>query len=113
MDRPSVPKYQHRVRENGFIIINTSLVDGSQLRTDIPCYGIQANKMAEEIGDQRVANMIVLGTFIKLSGLISAQTVMGALEEALPERHRHLLPLNERALAAGAEYIEQVIVPTR
>ncbi|HEX2950564.1 MAG TPA: 2-oxoacid:acceptor oxidoreductase family protein [Armatimonadota bacterium] len=108
MDRPSLSKYQYRVRKSGIIIINSSLVDASELRKDIACYAIPANQLAEEIGEPRTANMVVLGALLHLTKLATPETVIAALAEALPERHRNLIPLNERALLVGAERVEKL-----
>jgi len=108
MDRPSLAKYQSRVRPGGRILVNSSLVDMSQVRTDIPCYALAANALADELGEQRTANMIMLGAFLHLTHLVQPQTVVDALGEALSKRNRHLLPLNEKALLLGAEKIELI-----
>ena len=80
-----------------------------QPREDITYYAIPANAIAEELGDQRTANMALLGALLHLTRLASSQTVLNALEQALSERNRHLLPLNERALAIGVERMERII----
>lgn len=108
LDQPSLAKYQHRVRRTGRMIINTSLVNSSSLRDDIPCYGIAANDLAEEIGDPRTANMVVLGALLHLTHLTTAETIIAALKQSLPERHQHLIPLNERALTVGAEQVKLI-----
>lgn len=108
MDQPSLAKYQQQVRPGGKLIFNSSLVAPGTLREDITYYAIPANAIAEELGDQRTGNMVLLGALLHLTHLAAAQTVLDALEQSLPERHRHLLPLNARALAIGAERIERI-----
>ena len=41
-------------------------------------YEIAASEMAEELGDLRAANMIVLGSFLKISGMVAPETVQHA-----------------------------------
>jgi 2-oxoglutarate ferredoxin oxidoreductase subunit gamma len=108
MDRVSLLKYQQRVRAGGMILVNTSLIDASLLRTDIMRYGIDANRLAEEIGDQRTGNMVLLGALLHLTHLVEPRTVIAALGETLSARNRHLLPMNERALALGAEQVQRI-----
>lgn len=108
MDQPSLAKYQQRVRPSGLIIINSSLVNPKNLRDDIPCYAIDANKIAEELGEPRTANMVLLGAFLHLTHLVQNDTIIEALRQALPKRHHNLLPLNARALTLGAETVERI-----
>jgi 2-oxoglutarate ferredoxin oxidoreductase subunit gamma len=105
MDQPSLPKYQHRVRPDGVLLLNASLVDPSLARTDLPCYAVRANHLAEALGLNQAANMVLMGAFLQLTSLVNPASVIEALRHSLPARHHHLLPLNERALQAGAEAI--------
>ncbi|HEY3377740.1 MAG TPA: 2-oxoacid:acceptor oxidoreductase family protein [Armatimonadota bacterium] len=113
MDQPSLDKYQQRVRPGGRIIINSSLVDPARVRTDVDSYALDANRYADEIGDPRVGNMVMLGAFLHLLPLVALETVITSLSEALSKRNRHLLPLNQQALAAGAAHLETLrLVPS-
>jgi len=105
MDQPSLAKYQQQVRPGGSIIINSSLVDPGQVRKDRRCLPVHANHIAEEIGEVLIVNMVMLGAFLELTHLVSPDSVVQALREALPARRHHLIPLNEQALAAGAEAV--------
>lgn len=105
MDRPSLPKYQGRLSSGGTLILNSTLVNIQQARTDVNCYILPANVLAEEAGDPRSANMVMLGAFLHLFPLVAPATVLQALSEAVTARNSHLLPINERALALGAEHI--------
>lgn len=108
MDQTSLPKYQKMVRPQGTLLINSSLVNPETVRTDIPAYAIPANAIAEELGNDHISNMVVLGAFIQLTQLVAPETIVAALREALPERARHLLPLNARALEVGAERVARI-----
>jgi 2-oxoglutarate ferredoxin oxidoreductase subunit gamma len=105
MDRPSLPKFQGQVRASGTLLLNSSLVDPALARTDIPVYAVPANHLAEEIGEVNIANMVMLGAFLALTPLVQPASVLEALRATLPERRRHLLPLNEQALLAGAKAV--------
>jgi len=105
MDNPSLAKYQLQVRPGGSIIVNSSLIDPDQVRMDRRCLAVRANHIAEEIGEALIVNMVMLGAFLELTQLVRPESVVQALREALPERRHHLIPLNERALAAGAESV--------
>jgi len=109
MDRPSLAKYQSQVRPGGTILINSSLVDPDQARKDRRCVAIRANHIAEELGETLIVNMVMLGAFLELTHLVKPESVVQALSEALPERRHHLIPLNEKALAAGAAVVRDLL----
>lgn len=111
MDRPSLAKYQHMVRPGGHLLINSALVDPAQVHAVVPCVAVDAYRLAEEIGDQRIANMVMLGAFLALTRIVAIDSVIAVLANALPDRHRHLLPLNEQALAAGMRAVNAADLP--
>jgi 2-oxoglutarate ferredoxin oxidoreductase subunit gamma len=50
--------------------------------------------------------MMILGGFLKKHPIVSMESVMKALRKTLPERHHHLLPVNEEAILKGMEIIK-------
>ena len=64
--------------------------------------------MAAGIGLSKAANMVILGAYLELTGILAPESLMKALEKTLPERHRHTLPLNKQAMLAGSELIKKM-----
>lgn len=102
MNRPSLDKFEPLLRPGGFLFINTSLIDREAKRQDVKVVQVPATTIAGELGNLKVANMVMLGAFVKVTGVVRFDTLLLALQKALPERHRHLIPLNEQALKRGA-----------
>ncbi len=104
LNLPSLDKYEPLVAPGGFLIVNESMVNHEPTRTDIHWLMIPANKIAQELGNERAANMILLGA---LEGNMKALPE-DALERALvvhtAERLRKFVDLNIEALHRGAEY---------
>ncbi len=99
----SYKKFETRIREKGQLFLNTSLVLAAPSRSDITRIEIKANDIAEKLGDIRIANMVMLGSFLKKSGVLALESVLAALKQVLPVRRHSLIPLNEQALKKGAE----------
>lgn len=99
----SFRKFEQRIKPAGRLFLNTSLVHDFPARGDITRIDVRANDIAEKLGDIRVANMVMLGAFLKKTGVIALQSVLMALKQVLPPRRHSLLPLNERALRCGAD----------
>ena len=52
--------------------------------------------------------MIILGGLLKVRPIVKIENVLKGLKKSLPERHHHLIPLNEKALQIGMELIKKV-----
>jgi len=103
LNEASFIKFEKRIRPGGQLFLNTSLVQQPSTRSDIGRIEIKANDIAEELGDIRIANMVMLGAFLKKTGVVALGSVLEALKAVLPPRRHSLLPLNEKALQCGGE----------
>ena len=74
MNLPSLDKFEGRVVEDGILLINSSLIDKKTSRTDIRAYEIPANDIANELGNIRIANMVMLGAYIELTNIAVSYT---------------------------------------
>ena len=63
---------------------------------------------AIEMNNTKAFNMIVLGGLLKLRPMVSMENVLKGLKKSLPERHHHLIPMNEQAILKGMEIIHKV-----
>jgi len=107
MNKPSLDKFEGAVRKGGVVVVNTSLIDRKVARADVEVVEVPCNDVAAELGNSRVANMVALGAFIGATRCVSKQSVMEGLRHILPERHHHLLPLNEQAIDRGIALAQQ------
>ncbi len=103
LNEASFRKFESRIKPSGDLFLNTSLVQQPPTRNDIHRIEIRANDIAEELGDIRIANMVMLGAFLKKTGVVALGSVLNALKLVLPPRRHGLLSLNEKALTCGGE----------
>jgi 2-oxoglutarate ferredoxin oxidoreductase subunit gamma len=103
LNEASFLKFENRVKPDGRLFLNTSLVRTSSSRPDIRFIEVRANDIAGELGDLRVANMVMLGAYLKETGVVTLDSVLAALRQVLPVRRHSLIPLNEHALKRGAD----------
>lgn len=103
MNEPSLVKFAGKVRGEGFVFCNSSLVSQSALPPDfraevlwVPC-----NEVAQRLGDPRLASMVALGAYVQRTGVVVQESLVEALSEVLPEKAHKLIPLNARALEEG------------
>ena len=110
MNLPSLDKYETQVKEGGLLIVNSSLVDRSPQRTDIDILEIPANEIAEEIGDRRLINLVLIGALLQRHPIFTIKQVGASLDKHIPDRHRDMLQLNITALKRGFEVAETAII---
>ena len=106
MNLPSLDKYETEVKEGGLLIVNSSLVDRSSQRTDIDILEVPANEIAEEIGDRRLVNLVLLGALLQRLPIFSIDQLGASLNKHIPDRHRDMLQLNIEALDRGYKVAE-------
>jgi 2-oxoglutarate ferredoxin oxidoreductase subunit gamma len=103
LNQPSLEKFGPKVKPGGLLLCEQSGVVTPSSRTDIEIITIPAMEEAQKLQKKQVANMVVLGAFLDRRPIVSTDNVLKALKEVLPERHHHLIPLNEQALKRGKE----------
>lgn len=105
MNKPSLLRFQNHVQAGGEIFVNSSMIDIEPSRKDITVHSIPATEMAEELGEVRAANMVMLGAFVKKTRLISAESVEGAIEEFFSNKKK-VIAINKEAFGIGIRYAE-------
>lgn len=103
MNLPSFEKYQDRVRSGGVLVVNRSLIERQCSREDLDVADIPATGIADELGNNRMANLVMLGGLLGKLPVLSVDQLAGALKAHIPERHKHTIPANLKALKKGYE----------
>ena len=106
MNLPSLDKFEKDVVPGGKILINSSLIDQKVKRTDVDVHYIPANDLAAELGNPKVANMIMLGAYLKASETVDIESVLEAFKKVFGPRKEKFVPLNRSALQKGADAVK-------
>lgn len=106
LNQPSLDKFESRVKPGGTLIYDSFGILEKPSRTDIKAYHTTAMEVAAERKMIKCFNMFILGGLLKLHPIVSLDSVMKALRKTLPERHHHLLPMNEEAILKGMGIIQ-------
>lgn len=110
LNLPSFEKYEPLVRPGGLMVYNESLIPAKPQRTDIRYIPVPANDIADELGNVRMANVVLLGAYFSATGAMPLETVETALDLHLGERQRKYLAANKQALRRGAACVEALAV---
>jgi len=108
LNEPSLDKFEDKITRNGLIILNSSLVKREVKRKDIETIKIPATQIATELGNVRVANLVMIGAFIKKTNLLDLNNVLDNLHKFFPKSKQDLVEINKEALKKGAELITQL-----
>lgn len=103
MNGPSLDKYQALARAGATLVLNASLVDPARVtRSDLHLVPVAANEVARDLGSPQLASMVALGAYAAATGVVKVETLTRCLPRVVSKRHERLIPLNARALEAGA-----------
>lgn len=106
LNQPSLDKFEEKVKPGGVLIYDQYGINNKVKRKDIDVYCVNAMEESMKMENTKVFNMIILGGLLKVSPMLKIENVMKGLKETLPERHHHLLPMNEQAILRGMDIVE-------
>ena len=101
LNQQSLDKFESKVKPGGTLIYDPSGIHHLPTRTDITVLPVDAMEATLQLGNSKTYNMILLGALLKARNLLSTDAVVRGLRKTLPERHHHLIPLNEQAITLG------------
>lgn len=104
-NRPSLDKFEKTIKPGGKLFVNSSLIDKRVTRSDIEVYYIPANDVAMNIGNVKVVNIVMLGAYIKASGLVKKSSIFEAIEKTFGGEKADLIAVNEKAYAEGEKLV--------
>lgn len=106
MNLPSIDKFEPALQSGGVLIINSSLVDKLPERTDIQVHQVPANDLAVELGNVKVANMVILGALVAATEAVSIESLLQAFAKVFAKKPQ-LFAINEQAIRKGAACINK------
>jgi len=101
MNEPSLRKFDKSVRPGGWVIYNGDEFPADCARNDVHVLAIPFVRLADELGDPRAANMVMLGALLEIAGVPSQESIDAALRRLV--KNPRWIELDERALARGRE----------
>jgi 2-oxoglutarate ferredoxin oxidoreductase subunit gamma len=101
MSQEAYSIFAPQVRENGTLIIERDLVRVDKLPAGVRVYSCPATRLAEELGKKMVLNIVMVGFFGAVTGLLQPDSLRSAIADSVPEAYRDL---NRKAFDKGYEY---------
>jgi len=105
MNKASLNKFGSRLKKNGLLILNSSLIDNiPQLDPSIEILEVPANDIAVQLGNVKCANMVAIGAYLQKKGLLTHSQAADSLPQTIAKRYHNTLSLNTQALKQGADF---------
>ena len=105
MNQASLDKSEDRISAGGVVAYNETLIDSGPKRSDVVVVNIPANRIAAEMGNPQVSNMVAIGGVIRILDTIRFESLCKGLSRVLPEYRHHLIPVNEEAMKLGMKSV--------
>ncbi len=105
MNEPSLRKFDASVKPGGWVIYNGETFPEDCIREDVHVLALPFTHLADELGDARAANMVMLGALLEMSGALPQESIGAALRRLV--KHAKWVELDERALTKGRELFRE------
>lgn len=105
---PSLDKFKEHIAENGLVLYNSSLIDEEVKLNNCTVVGVPINDIAIELGNIKVANMVMMGSYLELTKLFGDETIEYVIRKILGERKADLVQINKDAIEAGKAYVRKL-----
>ena len=104
LNQTSFDKFVSKVKENGTIIVNSTLTKINKIREDIKYVSAPMTQEAINLGNIKITNSIALGVLLKVLGGFNYENIKPIFEKLLKNK-QNLIQKNLEALNLGLNYI--------
>jgi len=109
MNQPSLTKFEPMVKRGGMLFYNSDLVKLERVREDIKVYPVPASSVANELGNDKVANIVMLGALVAAGDIVKEESALEMLDEKLGKKKPEFIPMNRSAFLKGKEAVKNKI----
>jgi len=97
MTLPSLLKFESSLKPGGVLLLNQSIIHQEPKRTDIRAIKVPVTELANELGDPRVANVVMLGAFVRATNIVAPETVETVIRNVFGAKKAELVDLELKA----------------
>ncbi|MBQ2961120.1 MAG: 2-oxoacid:acceptor oxidoreductase family protein [Oscillospiraceae bacterium] len=106
LNEPSLEKFEAGVLPGGVVFINSDVVTDKVSREDLKAIYVPCSKIAEEVGNPKVGNMVMLGAYVAQTKVLKPETIEHMIEEMFAGPKAKFIPLNIEAFRRGMACVE-------
>jgi len=106
MSQEAYTRFNPQLKPGGILIIERDLVRVNGMPPGVRAYGVPATRLAEELGRKMVLNIVMVGFFGAVTGLVDKEALRKAVADSVPPAFEKL---NLQAFDKGFEYGSQLM----
>ena len=107
MNKPSLEKFEDIVSPGGSIFVNSSLIDDKVKREDVNVYYVPVNDIARDMGQPKLANIIMLGAILEKDRVVDEKAAHEAINKYFGSKKAGFVEMNRMALEEGAKVVRE------
>ncbi|MEG2584195.1 MAG: 2-oxoacid:acceptor oxidoreductase family protein [Oscillospiraceae bacterium] len=104
LNKPSLEKFSDSIKPGGILITDSLYCESKIKRNDITVCYIPAMEIAENFGDSKLENMVMLGSFIKNTPLFSLEEIIESIKEHASKNKTEITNKNIKMLKMGYDF---------
>jgi len=101
MSQHAYNEYAEDVKSGGTVIMDPYMIPHEKDLQNVEVFRVPATKIAEELGRRIVANIVMIGAFVAITGLLDENAVKESIKENIPKGTEEL---NLSAFEKGFDY---------
>ena len=101
MSQEAYTRFAPDVKPGGLLLVEEDLVRLTRVPEGIRVFGVPATRLAEELGKRMVLNIVMVGFFAAIAGLLTREALREAVADSVPPAFKDL---NLRAFDKGYDY---------
>ncbi len=102
LSQEAFTKFAHDIKPGGILITEEDMVTVDEKHTSgVDHYTVPATRIADQLGRRIVMNMVVVGCFTAVTGMLDKEAVKKAVEDSIPKGTEEL---NIKAFESGYEH---------
>ena len=106
MSQDAFVKFSPELRDDGVLLYEEELVKPVGLPAGVKTFGVPATRFAEELGRKMVLNIVMVGFFTAITGLLGEQAAREAVKDSVPP---NTIDLNMKAFDRGFQYGKKLL----
>lgn len=106
LNEPSLEKFEADVQPGGAVFVNSDVVTDRVSRGDLSACYIPCARIAEEVGNPKVGNMVMLGAYVAKTGFLKPETIEAMIAQMFAGPKAKFIPLNIEAFRRGMACVE-------
>jgi 2-oxoglutarate ferredoxin oxidoreductase subunit gamma len=103
MNEQAYRKFSDDLKAGGLLVLNSSRIKNEEIRDDVRVLSVPVDDIALELGNVKVANIVLIGALIGAADIVNKETFVKSLEEKFKSKKPEILEMNMKALEKGIE----------